>query len=149
MAAMDVPPASFDLIWCEGAAYLLGVPRALRQWRPLLRPGGRIALTEAVWLAPNPSAAARANFQDYPAMTDVAGTRAHFREAGYELLGDFVLPADAWWNYYAPLEARVANLQDVMAGDPDSLAVWREVRDEIDCYRRHGDDFGYAFFVAA
>ena len=50
MTALAFPPASFDLLWCEGAAYIMGVGAALRAWRPLLRPGGRAALSEAVWL---------------------------------------------------------------------------------------------------
>ncbi len=149
MAAMVFPARSFDLIWCEGAAYILGVPRALELWRPLLRTGGRIALTEAVWLRPDPPDEARTNWLDYPAMTDVAGVRGQFAGAGYELLGDFVLPSAAWWNYYGPMEERVADLRNRLAADPDALAVWREARDEIDAYRRHGDSFGYAFFVAA
>src|SRR4029453_8920749 len=45
IAALPVAAGSFDLQWCEGAAYILGLARALRAWRPLLRPGGRLALT--------------------------------------------------------------------------------------------------------
>jgi hypothetical protein len=29
----------------------MGVESALRTWKPLLRPGGRLALSEAVWLS--------------------------------------------------------------------------------------------------
>src|SRR5262249_55966709 len=50
MRSLEFSPASFDLIWCEGAAYIMGVGKALRSWRPLLKPGGRLALSEAVWL---------------------------------------------------------------------------------------------------
>src|SRR6185312_16995079 len=53
MAALPFPASSFDLIWCEGAAYVMGLAQALRAWRPLLRRGGRLALTEAVWLRPD------------------------------------------------------------------------------------------------
>lgn len=37
----DIPfePESFDLIWCEGAAYILGVDKALPYWKQFLKPG--------------------------------------------------------------------------------------------------------------
>jgi SAM-dependent methyltransferase len=49
MAEPPFAPASLDLIWSEGAAYSIGVPRALDAWKPLLAPGGRIAFSDAVW----------------------------------------------------------------------------------------------------
>ena len=140
MAALPFPKASFDLLWCEGAAYILGVPQALAAWRPLLAPGGRLAFSEAVWLTDRPAPEASAIFAGYPAMTDVPGTRARIAAAGWRLLGDFVLSRAAWEGYYAPLEARARTL-------PDSASV-RETRAEVDVWRRHGADYGYAFVVA-
>lgn len=149
MAAMDFEPASFDLIWCEGAAYIMGLPAALGDWKRLLKPGGKLALTEAVWLAPDPPAPVLANWAEYPAMGDVATVRALFAACGYELLGDFVLPKSAWWtDYYLPLEARVAEFENAFVDDREARSVWREARDEIDCYRRYSKYFGYSFFVA-
>lgn len=149
MAALDFQPASFDLIWCEGAAYIMGVAEALGAWRRFLRPGGRIALTEAVWLRGDPPERVRRNWTEYPAMVDVAGTRRRFEAAGYELLGDFVLPQEAWWvGYYGPMEARIEEIGRRFDGDPDAALVLAEAREEIDCYRQYPDVFGYAFFVA-
>ena len=98
--------ASFDLLWCEGAAYIIGVPQALAAWRGLLAPGGRLAFSDAVWLTETPAPRARAIFEGYAAMTDVAGVRARIAAAGWRLLGDFVLSPAAWQSYYGPLEAR-------------------------------------------
>ena len=38
----------FDLIWCAGAVYFLGVTEALTAWRPILAPGGAIAFSYKV-----------------------------------------------------------------------------------------------------
>src|SRR5690606_24786610 len=49
VADMGEPPlaaASLDLIWSEGAVYQIGFALGLARWRKLLRPGGRIAVTE-------------------------------------------------------------------------------------------------------
>lgn len=68
MARMPFAPASFDLIWCEGAAYILGLETALRRWRELLRDGGALALTEPVWLTSAPPERVASGWAGYPAM---------------------------------------------------------------------------------
>ena len=75
MLAPGVEPASLDLIWCEGAAYAVGVERALAAWRPLLRPDGFVVFSECCWIASGPPAECAAFWADaYPAMTTPAGT---------------------------------------------------------------------------
>lgn len=151
MTALPFEDAGFDLLWCEGAAYVMGLPAALAAWRRLLRPGGRLALTEAAWLVADPPEEARRFWHaGYPAMTDVAGCRAAVQRAGYELRGDFVLPASAWWDdYYAPLRARMHDLAAQRPDDPALARVLAEHREEIAMYERHGASYGYAFFVAS
>lgn len=150
MTALPCAAASFDLIWCEGAAYFIGVDAALRAWRPLLRPGGRLAFTEAVWLRPDPPEPVRALWTEYPAMMDVAGNRAQVRDAGYRLLGDFVLPPGAWWDdYYRPMRARIAELEPAHRDDPVAMAVLQACTREIEIFERYGDCYGYVFLVMA
>lgn len=146
MAALPFADASFDLLWCEGAAYNMGVPRALAEWRRLLAPEGRLAFTDAVWLTPRPHPRATAFWREYPAMTDIPGVRAWIEAAGWHVLGDFLLPKAAWDAYYDPLEARLVHLQQEHGSDAPALA---EAREEIAVRRAHGEDYGYAFFVVA
>ncbi len=149
MQRLPLAAACIDLLWCEGAAYLMGVTEALESWRPLLRPGGVCAFTEAVWLRNDPPEPVRACWAEYPGMTDVAACRELIRTGGYRLIGDFVLPPDAWWtDYYDPMNARLAALEPRVLGEPEAMAVIDACREEIDCYRRFSDWYGYAFFVA-
>ncbi|MCA9705325.1 MAG: methyltransferase domain-containing protein [Myxococcales bacterium] len=149
MRALPFGPASFDLVWCEGAAYIMGLTDALRAWAPLLRDHGRIALTEIAWLRDDVPAALREGWEaDYPAMTDVEGCRTRVREAGLVLVDDFVLPESAWWDdYYRPLEARLEQLERTHAGDPAAEVVLQGHRDEIEMYRELSTYYGYVFFV--
>lgn len=149
MSALPFPPASFDLVWSEGAAYIMGFGNALAAWRPLLKPGGCVAVSEIVWLTPSPPAEVAAFFaEECPAMTDVATNLATLRDAGYTTLGHLALPDSAWWeNYYAPLEAKLPAMAEKYAGDADALAVVEASRREIDLRRRFADAYGYAFFV--
>ena len=41
---------SFDLLWSEGAIYIMGFEKGLREWRKFLRPRGAIAVTHISWL---------------------------------------------------------------------------------------------------
>ena len=54
MRSLDFADGSFDLIWCEGAIYNVGVEAGLRDWRRLLPRNGHVALSEACWRKPDP-----------------------------------------------------------------------------------------------
>jgi SAM-dependent methyltransferase len=147
MAAAGVAPGSIDLLWSEGAIYFLGFEKGLRLWRPLLAPGGCLAVTECSWLSADPPAEAAAFFrQSYPGMAGVSENVERARAAGFEVLDRFALPSEAWWHeYYLPLEARM----DLLAADrgPELVAAIAETRREIDLARRCGDAYGYVFYL--
>lgn len=149
MAALPFENASFDLIWSEGAAYIMGFRAALETWRRFLKPGGAVAISEPCWLSPPDArpAGAVANWEEYPAMTDEAGLAARAEAAGYRMEGAFVLPPAAWWNYYTPMQARVAQLREKYAHAPEMLAGLRVHQQEIDSYHLYGDHFSYLFLV--
>lgn len=148
MARLPYPPQSFDVIWCEGAAYIIGFEAALAAWNPLLRPGGVLALSEPVWLRRDAPAPVRACWEEYPAMADVASARARAERHGYAIAGDFVLSDAAWeTHYYGPLEERLNAAVVRLAGDRVAARVLAEIRDEIDCRRRYPEYYGYLFLV--
>jgi SAM-dependent methyltransferase len=150
MAATGLPPAGFDLVWSEGALYQLGLDPALRLCSHLLRPGGYVAFTDAVWRRDDVPDEVRASFDlDYPAMADVAHDIAAITASGLELVGHFTLPDEAWWDdFYTPMQARVRELRVVHSADAEALAVLDQIDAEADMHRRFGDCYGYEFFVA-
>lgn len=149
MARPPFPPGSLDVVWSEGAAYFLGIENALRSWRVLLRPGGWLAFTEAVWRQDNPPEEVRSMWaREYPQMGDAAANLALARSCGFEVAGHFTLPGEAWWvEFYTPMEKRIATLRPKYAGDPAAEEVLRTIEDEIEMHRRFGDTYGYEFFV--
>ncbi len=148
MNNLNFEPGSFDLIWCEGAAYIMGVGEALRAWRPLLKVGGKLALTDAVWLRDDPPDRVARCWAEYPDMRDVEQRRALVAECGYRLLGDFVLPPSDWWDdYCGPQERRIDEIAPKYAGDPVAEAVLEECREENAVFREFPEYFGYLFLV--
>lgn len=148
LARLPLAPASLDLVWCEGAAYLLGLSTALGSFRQLLRPGGLIALTECCWLSDARPARAAAFWRvGYPAMTTLEGSAEQARAAGFELLEARALPPGAWEEYYGPLAARVEALRPEAARDPDLAAVLDETADELAVWRGSEGSYGYAWLL--
>ena len=113
MDALPFEPESFDLIWSEGAIYVMGFERGLRAWQRFVRHGGYVVVSELSWLVDDPPAPARDFWNDaYPAMQSVAENRAIIERSGYERVADFVLPKSAWLDgYYAPLARRMDTLE--------------------------------------
>ena len=134
----------FDLVWAEGSAYSIGFENALRSWRPALRPGGCLVVTELVWFVAEPAKRARAFFADeYPDMRDEAARIDQARSAGYDLLGSFRLPADDWRAYYGGLELPLRNA----ISRRGELDVYAALRREGEIYEAWGDDYGYVCLV--
>ncbi len=138
----DIPVAdgSVDVVWSEGAAYLMGLPAALAQWPRLLRPGGGLAITDCCWLTEHPSpTAAQFWAEGYPSMRTVPQTLELIAECGLRARAHWALPDSDWDEYYGPLRERVDAAQD-------GEAV-RAVRRELDLRAAHGDEYGYVAFV--
>ncbi len=139
---------SFDLIWCEGAIFFIGVPEGLKQWKRLLKPGGFLAFTESAWIRPDPPKEVRDFWQIYPALTDIAGNLEIIRDAGYESIGHFVLPASDWWDhYYVLVEKRMPEMRAKYAGDASAQPTLDFTDLEIDIHRKYSDWYSYVFFV--
>ena len=149
MDALPFEPESFDLIWSEGAIYIMGFERGLRAWQPFVRRGGYVAVSELSWLADDPPAPARAFWNEaYPAMRSVAENRAIVERCGYERIADFVLPASAWLDdYYAPLTHRIDAFERDRANDEAALTFLADQRREIELFHAHGDTYGYVFYL--
>lgn len=149
MADFDQPPASFDLIWSEGALYNIGIEKALQICHGLLRPGGYLAFTDAVWRKDNPPPEVKESFDlDYPTMGKIADVLATINRSWFSMNGHFTLPDEAWWDdFYTPMEIRIEELRGKYKDDDKVLAVLDQLAQEPAMHRRHSDYYAYEFFV--
>ncbi|HSM51527.1 MAG TPA: class I SAM-dependent methyltransferase [Thermoanaerobaculia bacterium] len=150
MARLDQPPGSFDLVWSEGALYSIGLREALRVCHGLLRPGGYLAFTDAVWRRSDPPPEVKAGFDlDYPTMGWLADDLAAIEESGFDLVAHFTLPDAAWWDeFYTPMEGRIGELRGKYANDVEALAILGQLAREPEMHRCHAEFYAYEFFVA-
>lgn len=150
MNRLALPGQSFDLVWSEGALYQMGFTNGLISMKRFLKPGGYLAVTEAVLLRDGklPSEVWDIWKDEYPAITTIKSNIKLIREAGYTLAGHFTLPKSDWLvEYYAPMEKRLDLLKRKYVEDPFAMEVIRYSYKEIDNYRNHSDWYGYEFFI--
>ncbi|MCO4746617.1 MAG: methyltransferase domain-containing protein [Proteobacteria bacterium] len=102
----------FDLIWCAGALYFLGVRDGLRTFRGSLVPDGLVAFSAPAWFVEEPSDTARAFWDGEDAAVFTRDTLlAEVRAAGFEPIVDFSLSDAAWESYFGPIDERIARLR--------------------------------------
>lgn len=150
-AALGLQPGTVDLLWSAAAAYGVGVEAALAAWKPLLRPGGVLAFSELVWVAPESarSAAAVALWaREYPPMRHRDEVARLVDAAGLERIGGLLQPRSDWAAYYEPLRVRVAALRAAARAGSSARAILDGMQEEIGVFDAGDESYAYEFFLA-
>ena len=149
MFDLQFPEGSFDLLWSEGAIYIIGFEQGLRQWRKLLKPGGYIAVTELSWIKADPPAEIVSFWKEnYPAMRTVAENLRGCVDAGYSVIEHFILPDSSWWdNYYHPMQKRITMLREKYQGNAALQKDLDGHQQEIEMFRKYAAWYGYVFYI--
>lgn len=150
MDSLPFAPESLDLIWSEGAIYNIGFEEGIRAWRPFLRAGGVLAVSEITWLRPDPPEEIRTHWEtEYPQIATASEKVAGLERAGYDLLGYLTLPSADWvLNYYEPTTERVPAFLERHAREPEAAEIVEMEREEFNLYQRFQDWFSYGFYIA-
>ncbi|MGP6085665.1 class I SAM-dependent methyltransferase [Antarctobacter jejuensis] len=141
----DLPEAPFDMIWCAGALYFLGLKDGLDIMRAALKPGGVLAFSEPCFFTDAPSAEARAFWEGY-STRDVGGILSAVSATGFEVLGSRPVSDEGWEAYYQPMEARIAKLR--AEGDPALTGMLDYCAAEAVQWRALRAETGYLLTVA-
>jgi len=149
MMSLPFPKETFDLIWSEGAIYIIGFEKGLTQWRDFLKPGGFLAVTEVTWLRTDPpDDLARFWVEEYPAMKTQEENLEVARSLGYRAVDWFVLPELAWWDsFYTPLRKILDTLRPDYQSEAEAIQFFDMLQSEIDMFRKYHDWYGYVFYV--
>jgi ubiquinone/menaquinone biosynthesis C-methylase UbiE len=149
MSKLPFAEGQFDLIWSEGAIYIMGFDAGLSAWNKLLSPGGYLVVSEASWFRDDsPPELATFWAENYPAMRSVDANAEAARASGWEVIGTFHLPDEAWSEgYYGPLRARLPGFRERHAGEEEAMSVAAMTEEEMRLFEAHSDYYGYAFYV--
>jgi len=149
METMDFEKDSFDLIWCEGAAYFMGIGNALSAWKPFLRTGGYIVISELVWFKKEVPAEIRDYFEnEYPEMKYYSHIFPVIENTGYKKIAYFALPRQSWWDdYYLPIIKKIEEISPDYYGDKNAKEVFDIFLLEMDMHRKYSEFYGYGFYI--
>jgi SAM-dependent methyltransferase len=149
MASMNFAVRSFDVIWSEGAVFIMGFEKALNHWKPLLRENGYIVISELVWFNDEAPQEIKEYFTTvYPAMKPYREFYPILDAAGYTLVDYFPLPAESWWiDYYAPAGKKLVEMRSKYNGNKDAQMFFDSFQLEIDMHRKYSEYYGYGFYV--
>jgi SAM-dependent methyltransferase len=149
MAAMDFKKGSFDLLWSEGAVFVIGFKRALDEWKPLLRPEGFLVISELVWFKKRVPSKIRKFFtEQYPDMKYYEDILPMIESSGYKIIDYSPLPSESWWqNYYTPIENKIAELRLKYRANDKAKTVFDMLQLEIDMFRKYSPYYGYYFYI--
>ncbi len=138
-----------DLIWSEGAIYIVGFERGINEWRKFLKTGGYIAVSEATWFTEKRPAEIEKFWMDvYPEIDTISNKVDQMQKAGYIPVAAFILPENCWTeNYFAPkLEVDKIFLKE-NAGNKRAEDFIVSQRHEAQLYNKYKEYFGYAFYI--
>ena len=139
------PDGEFDLIWCAGAVYFYGVEKALVAWRKHLRPSGKIAFSEMVWLTNSPSAQAKDFWaQAYPDMVGVNQMISRIESNGFRVISADPLGRAGWDAFYSALKKRTEQLR---GQSPVMDAVLSENDSEMAVFDACFPEYDYVVFL--
>ncbi|MGS0727240.1 class I SAM-dependent methyltransferase, partial [Shewanella sp. 0m-11] len=144
MTELPFEQHQFDVIWCEGSAYIMGFELALKSWKPFIKTQGYLVISDLVWSSDTPSNELREFWQQgYPDMTSVKQRIEQAKKAGYEVIDSFPLSEQAWRAYYEPLQVRIGEFESII---PNSKAL-ADLKLELDIFRKRQGEFDYQMLV--
>jgi len=149
MFSLNYKEESFDLIWSEGAIFIIGFKEGLDYWKRYVKKGGYVVVSELSWISDNPpEEAVQFWHKDYPAMKSREENIKVIKDLGYKLIEDFVIPDSAWMdNYYLPIEKRVSMLKEIYKDDEEAQSQLEGNLLEIDMFRKYSEYYGYVFYI--
>lgn len=149
MFNLEVEDGSLDLIWSEGAIFIIGFEKGISEWSRKLKDGGYMAVSEITWIKDDiPQEPKKFWDEGYPQMKSIEDNIKIIEEAGLEYQGHFVIPENAWWDdYYTPLGERVKKFKVEYEGDQEIQNILNSTMEEINLYRDYSDCYGYVFYI--
>ena len=150
MRSMDFDKDAFDVIWSENSVFMVGIEKALREWRRFLKKDGYIVVSVIAKLKEDPPIDAKDYWEyTYPSMKTYEETEKIIRSQKYKLVGSLKIPEkDYWDNCYTPLQKKIDAIREKYSSDMQSME-WLDLNQrEIDIFRKYGSEFyGCVFYI--
>ncbi len=150
MEALPFDEEAFDVIWSEGAIYNMGFAAGVKAWRPFLKTGGWLVVTELTWLQSTRPEALQAHWeQEYPEVDTASAKLAQLEQLGFQPEAYFVLPPSCWREgYYGPLQERLESFLEEQGRSDAAQAIVEAEHQEAALYDQYGAYYSYGCYLA-
>jgi len=140
----------FDIIWSEGAIYVMGFEEGIKKWKYFLKTGGYIALSEITWITNSrPNEIEKYWNNEYPEIDTASNKIKILEENGFSPVGYFILPEDSWIEkYYKPMEERFDDFLRKHDNSEIAKNIVDNEREEIRKYKKYKYYLSYGFYIA-
>ena len=148
MLEMDFKNNTFDIIWSEGAIFVMGFRNGLKKCNKLLKDKGYFVVSEAVLLLPNlPKSLKEFWDEEYPDIKDIKSNISMIKDEGFNVVSHFTLPKSCWIDFYLKMDKEIEVLKKKYHKNKIALKVFENFERESRIYNKYSDYFGYEFFI--
>ncbi len=149
MDALPFADEEFDLIWSEGAIYNMGFQAGIAAWRRLLKPEGKLVVSEITWLTVARPREIESHWQrEYPEIDLASAKMRILEEHGYTPEGYFILPSHCWLeHYYRPMQSCFEAFLERHSGTPQARDVVGAEEREMALYEKYNPYYSYGVYV--
>lgn len=149
MNTMPFKNKSFDLIWSEGAVFVIGIKEGLKRWKRLLKPKGVMVLTDLVWLSESPPDDLKAYLEEECLyVLTIREVLAEAKKNGYDCISHFTLPDEGWTKeYLLPQKQIIAKLRKKYKSSEEAQQTFDALEFEREIMIPNFKYFGYEFFM--
>jgi ubiquinone/menaquinone biosynthesis C-methylase UbiE len=140
----------FDLIWSEGAIYIMGFLEGVKAWGRLLKDKGILVVSEISWFSESRPEELETYWNNaYPQMDTIVNKVMVLKKNGYKVLASFKIPEYCWIkNYYQPIQEYFPRFLEHHGNSPEARNFVDEMHQEIEMFERFREYYGYAFYIA-
>jgi len=148
MLEMDFKNDTFDIIWSEGALFVMGFRNGLKKCNQLLKNKGYFVVSEAVLLLPNLPKPLKEFWDEvYPDIKDIKSNISLIKDEGFNVLSHFTLPKSCWVDFYSQMNKKIKQLKKKYHNNKTALEVFENCEKETKIYDKYSDYYGYEFFI--
>ena len=148
MLEMDFKNSTFDIIWSEGAIFVMGFQKGLKKCNQLLKNKGYFVVSEAVLLLPNlPNPLKEFWDREYPDIKDIKSNIALIKNEDFNIVSHFTLPKACWFDFYSKMDKKIKELKKKYFNNKIALKIFENFEKESKMYRKYSDYYGYEFFI--
>ena len=150
MESLPFNNEEFDVIWSEGAIYIIGFEAGIKKWKAYLKTGGYLAVSEITWTTNSRPKEIEEHWKnEYPEIDTASNKIRILEENGYLPVGYFILPQNCWINnYYKPMEKRFSTFLEKHNNSEMARNMVDLEKEEIRKYKKYKDYYSYGFYIA-